>query len=173
MTPEFSRIERLDSIGEGERQVAIAADATEREALARRFGLVAVARLTADLAIRREAGGIAARGRVQAAVTQACAVTGEPLEAIVDEQVALRFVEPAPDENEVELPADALDTIEIEGNAIDLGEAAAETMVLALDPFPRSPHAAAVLKEAGVLGEEEAGPFGALAGLKAKLAGKG
>ena len=66
-----------------------------------------------------------------------------------------------------------IDTIEIEGGAIDLGEAAAETMALALDPFPRSPNAAAALKKAGVISEEEAGPFGALAGLKAKLEGKG
>ena len=39
---------------------------------------------------------------------------------------------------------------------IDLGEAAAETLALALDPFPRSPDADAMLAEAGVIGEDEA-----------------
>ena len=59
-----------------------------------------------------------------------------------------------------------------DGGAIDLGETAAETMALALDPFPRGPGAEAALKAAGVISEEEAGPFGALAGLKDKLAGR-
>ena len=53
---------------------------------------------------------------------------------------------------------------------IDLGEAAAETVALALDPFPRSPRAADVLRDAGVISEEEAKPKGALAGLGALLA---
>ena len=58
----------------------------------------------------------------------------------------------------------------IEDGAIDLGEAAAETLLLALDPYPRAPNADAVLREAGVKpeGEEERepGPFAALAALK-------
>ncbi len=171
--PEFSRVERLDAIGGEERHVVIAADADERAALAARFGLVSVDRLEARFAIRREAAGIAARGHVGAAVVQACSVTGDPLPATVEEPVALRFVAPAAGEDEVELGEDALDTIEITGGGIDLGEAAAETMALALDPFPRSPRAAAVLREAGVLSEEDAAPQGALAGLKAALEKKG
>lgn len=174
MTPEFSRAERIDTIGEGPRTLDIAADATERAALARRFGLIAVDRLDARFTIRREAAGIAATGRVTAAVTQACSVTGEPLPAQVDESVVLRFVHEATgiDGEEVELTDDAIDTIPIEGGAIDLGEAAAETMALALDPFPRGPNAAAKLAEAGVISEDEARPLGALAGLKGLL-GKG
>ena len=91
--------------------------------------------------------------------------------ARVDEAVALRFVEDDAAGEEVELSADALDTMPIEGGGIDLGEAAAETMALALDPFPRSPAAATALREAGVLAEDEAGAFASLAGLKAKLSG--
>jgi uncharacterized protein YutE (UPF0331/DUF86 family) len=56
--------------------------------------------------------------------------------------------------------------------AIDLGEAVAQTMALALDPFPRSTNAEAALREAGVISEEEAGPFGALKGLRDQLAEK-
>ncbi len=170
---EFSRVERLDTIGEEERTVTVTASEVERAALARRFRLVAIDRLDGQFKIRRETGGIAARGQVTAAVVQACAVTGEPVTQAVDEAVALRFVEPtAGGEEEIELAGDALDTIEIEGGGIDLGEAAAETMALALDPFPRSPGAASMLRDAGVLSEEEAGAFGALAGLKARLEGK-
>jgi len=169
MTPEWSRPERLDTIAHDERTVAIEADEGERAAVARRFDLVAIDRLAAELTMRRDGAGILVTGRVTAAVVQACSVTAERLEVAVDEPVLVRFVEPATDEEEVELSADALDTIEIEGGAIDLGEAAAQTMALALDPFPRGPNAGKVLKDAGVIGEDEAKPTGALAGLKALL----
>lgn len=181
MTPEFSRPERIDQIGSAERTVAIVADDAERAALARRFGLLSIERLEGRFAVRAEAGGVLATGIVSAAVTQACVATGEPVPATVDEPVSLRFVEQfGGGEDELELAADALDTLLIEGGAIDLGEAAAETMALALDPFPRSPSANATLAEMGVRSEDEVepeaeagrNPFGALADLKRKLEGE-
>lgn len=167
--PEFSRPERLDAIGAGEREVRVAATDAERMALAARFGVLSVERLEAVLAVRKEAAGIAVRGRVTGAVVQACSVTGVPLDATIDEPVALLFVETLDEQEEIELDAGALDTVEIEGGAVDLGEAAAETMALALDPFPRSPEAEAVLRAAGVVSEDEHRPLGALHGLKAML----
>lgn len=171
MTPEFSRPERIDQIGERERVVEVRAKPEERAALARRFGLLSVERLEAWFAVRREAAGFVARGRVLADVVQACSVTAEPIPAAVDEPVEILF---APESggvaDEVELSADALDVVPLTGDRIDLGEAAAESMALALDPFPRSPAAAAALREAGVLSEEEARPQGKLAGLKDLLA---
>ena len=171
MTPEFSRPVRFDAIGEGLSRIAIEASAAECTALARRFGLVAVDRLEAVFQVRREAAGIRAEGRVTALVTQACSVTDDPLSVAIDEPVDLRFVDSPEGAEEIELDEDALDTMPIEGGAVDLGEAAAETMALALDPFPRGPNAAAALKAAGVVSEDEAemGPF---AGLKAKLEGR-
>lgn len=173
MTPEFSRPERIDAIGERERAVAIEANADERAALAERFGLLAIDRLAAALTLQREAAGIVVRGRVTAAVTQACSVTEDPVPATIDEPLALRFVAMTAGEDEIELDADDCDALPIEGGTIDLGEAAAETMALALDPFPRAPGAAAALRDAGVLSEEEARPKGALAGLRKVLEGKG
>jgi uncharacterized metal-binding protein YceD (DUF177 family) len=171
--PEFSRLERIDTIGEGEREITVSATAEERAALATRFGLKSIERLDGTFRLRRDATGVIARGKVAATLVQACVVTDDPLPVSVDEPVALRFVagdKPASDE--IELSEDALDTMSFDGAAIDLGEAAAETMALALDPFPRGPNAAAVLREAGVISEEEAKPLGALAGLadlRAKL----
>lgn len=170
MTPEFSRPQRLDTIGEREQSLTIEAEAGERAALAARFGLIAVDVLSAELAVRREASGIVVRGRVRGHVRQACVVTDAPIESEIDEPLALRFVDGASSEaEEVELDADQLDTIPIEGGAIDLGEAVAETMALALDPFPRAPGAEAALREAGVLTEEEARPANVFAALKDKL----
>ena len=157
---------RLEAGEPGDRRCAVGA------ALARRFGLVAVARLEASFELRREGSSVVASGRVSAEVTQACSITDEPLPASVDEAVALRFTDEAEAGEEVELSEDALDTMGIENGAIDLGEAAAETMALALDPFPRSANAAAALKAAGVIGEDEVTPFNAFAGLKGKLEGR-
>lgn len=175
MNAEFSRVERLDAIGGEARTVSISADEGERAALAARFGLLAVERLDARFSIRREAAGIAVEGKVEAQVIQACSVTGEPVPATIAEPVRLRYVEPRRDgdpDAEVELGLGDVDTIELEGGGVDLGEAAAETMALALDPFPRAPGAEETLRDAGVISEDEAGPFGALAGLKAKLEGR-
>jgi uncharacterized metal-binding protein YceD (DUF177 family) len=174
MTPEFSRPLRLDAIGEGEKRVPVEADEHERAALAKRFGLIAIDKLAAEFAVRRDAAGVIARGQLSGAVVQACSVTGEPVPARLDEAFDLRFLpEPGARDaggagDEIELSEDECDTVFYTGGAIDLGEAAAETLALALDPFPRSPNADAVLRDAGVLSEDEdpTGPFAALAKLK-------
>jgi uncharacterized metal-binding protein YceD (DUF177 family) len=174
MTPEFSRPQRLDQIGTGESRVAIAAEPEERAALARRFGLKALDRLEAGYTLRRDAAGVIAHGHLSAAAAQACVVTDDPVPAEVEEDFSIRFL-PEPEgqggEEEVELSDDDMDTVFYVGSAIDLGEAAAETLALALDPYPRSPRAAEMLRAAGVVseGEEEVGPFGALAALRDKL----
>jgi uncharacterized metal-binding protein YceD (DUF177 family) len=167
---EFARPQRVDTIGDEPRTIDVEANADERAALARRFNLIGIDRLTGKFMIRRDAAGIVASGRVEAAVTQACTITGDPLPATIDEPVELRFVpEIEAGQDEVELADSDIDVLPYEGDAIDLGEVAAETMALALDPFPRGPNAETVLSEAGVLNEEQAGPFGALAALRDKL----
>lgn len=168
--PEFSRVERLDTLGPSDRAVSIAATEPERAALAQRFGLVSIESLEAAFKVRAEKAGVVAHGTVSASVVQACSVTDEPLPVSVREQIAVRFIEEADiDAEEIELAEDALDTMFYAGGGVDLGEAAAETVALALDPFPRGPNAARVLKAAGVIAEDEvtqAKPTSALAGLR-------
>lgn len=169
--PEFSRPIALDRIGAGETRQAIEAGASERAALAGRFGLVAVDALAAEAALSRDRERVRARGTVTADVVQACVVTGDPVPAHVEEDFDIAFL-PATlssSEEEIELSEGECDTIFYEGGAVDIGEAAAQTMALALDPWPRSPRAEEALREAGVLSEEEAGPFGALKGLRDTL----
>lgn len=171
MTPEFSRPVRIDSVGEKPRAITITAEPDERAALARRFGLVSIERLETDCAVRRENERLFVEGRLRGEVVQSCVASGEPLPASLDIPFSLRFVpeESAEAADEVELSAEDCDTLVYEGGVIDLGEVAAETLALSLDPFPRSPDADAVLKQAGVLEEGEAGPFAALKGLRDKL----
>ena len=82
----------------------------------------------------------------------------------------IQLVRASVDEDEAAIAETVLAQRDRDGTrgAIDLGEVAAETMALALAPFPRGPGADAALKQAGVLSEGEAGPFGALAGLLKK-----
>ncbi|WBH15229.1 YceD family protein [Sphingomonas radiodurans] len=172
MPPEFSRPVRVDTIGTEPKVVTVTADAAERVALARRFGLIAIERLEGRFTLQRSESGVALEGRVIAVATQACSITDEPLDASIDEEARLRFVDDPTEGEEIELDEDAIDVLPIENGAIDLGEAAAETLALSIDPFVRGPNAAAALAAAGVIAEEDAKPLGAFAGLRDKLAGK-
>ena len=170
MSDRFAHQLRLDQIRDGER-LDLVADDGERKAVAKRLGLVSLDRLEAHVTLTRTGQIVRAEGRLVAAVGQSCVVTGDAVAAHVDEPFAILFVpEPAsggPDE-EVELGEGDCDTVFYDGGLIDLGSAIADTLALSLDPYPRSAGADAALKEAGVLTEEQASPFAALAALKGK-----
>jgi Large ribosomal RNA subunit accumulation protein YceD len=171
--PEFSRPLSLAEIGDGAMDKAIDASPEECAALAQRFDLIELTRLTAQFSVRREGAVVFALGRLQAAAAQSCVVTRKAVPVTVEEDFSIRFIEDGPSapDAEIELSADDCDTMFYDGRVVDLGEAAAQTLALALDPFPRSIDAETVLKAAGVKGEGEAGPFGALAALKDRLKG--
>jgi uncharacterized metal-binding protein YceD (DUF177 family) len=170
-TPEFSRTYKADAIGRLAPRLQIAAKQDERDALAKRFGLAALDRLEADYGLAIEDGAITARGRVRAALAQPCVATGVPVPETIDSDFLLRFVvegDDVPEGEELELDANDCDTIGYDGQLIDMGEAVAETMALAMTPYPRAADADAYLKESGVLSEDQAGPFAALLALKDK-----
>lgn len=170
---DFAHRLTLDRIRDGER-IDLTADAAECAAIAARLRLVSLDRLDAHVVVSRNGERIGAKGRLKASLQQACVATGEPVPEHVDEAFDLRFV-PAPEstggDDEVELGAHDLDTLFHDGDAIDLGSAISDTLALSLDPYPRSADADTALREAGVISEEEAGPFAALAALKAKMSG--
>jgi len=169
--PEFSRLIPLSEIGVGAVERQIRANTEELAALAKRFELPSIEKLEAKLAVRRDGEAILVEGGMAASVTQSCVITGDPVAAGIDEPMLIRFVrepEYAPD-SEIELETEDCDSMFHDGKTIDLGEAAAQSLLLALNPFPRGPDAETFMKEAGVKDESEAGPFGALAALKDKL----
>ncbi|MGG5820891.1 YceD family protein [Falsiroseomonas sp. HW251] len=134
MKPEFSRLVRLSA---EPREVTLEATPAECAALARRFGILGVASVSAGLRIVPEPGGSwRARGRLLARVEQACVVTLEPVSQAVDAPLDLRILEegaePADDD------PDSPDEIESQGGQVELGEAVAEQLSLALDPYPRA-----------------------------------
>lgn len=168
---EFPLIVTLADAAHG-RAISVEADADARAAIARRLGLVALDRFTLSAEVRTVAGGLGARGEVSADVVQACAATDLPVPATIAEPFDLRFLRdvdaPASEDEEIEIGSDDLDLLPLEGDRVDLGETAVQTLSLALDPFPRHPDADRILAEKGVLSEEAAGPFAALAKLRGK-----
>lgn len=171
----FAHRLQIDQIRDGDR-IDIAAEDEELRAVCHRLGLLKLDRLEAHAILSRDGAKVRATGRLKASLDQACVATGEPVPAHVDEPFDLVFVpEPkaAGADEAIELGEGDLDTIFHDGGAIDLGGAIADTLALSLDPYPRSAGADAALKEAGVLTEEEASPFAALAALKSKLGGDG
>lgn len=164
-TPEFSR--PVDERQVTAKPISIEATAEERKGLARRFGIVAVNQLQATVTLDRVGEALAARGRLTAAIVQSCAVSSEDLPVRIDEPLALRFVPAAqPEAEEIELEAEELDEIPFEGHTFDLGEAVAQSLALAIDPYATGPEAERVRKEAGLSDEAASGPFAALAALK-------
>jgi uncharacterized metal-binding protein YceD (DUF177 family) len=151
--------------------VIIEASEDERAALAARFGLGAIESLVATIALESRPRAIRATGRLAARVMQPCAVSGEDFPVTIDEPVDLRFVEEnqhAATEEEIELEADDCDEIAFSGEMFDLGEAVAQTLGLAIDPYAEGPDADAARAAAGIVKEgEQLGPLAdLLAGLK-------
>lgn len=167
MRDDFAHRLPLDRIRDGER-VELTADETERQAIAERLGLQSLERLEAHVKLARDAAKIRAQGRLRASLEQSCIATGEPVAEHIDEPFEIIFLpEPGgePVEDEIELASEDCDVVFYEGGAIDLGTAIADTLALAVDPYPRSAGADVALRDAGVISEAEAGPFAGLAKL--------
>jgi uncharacterized metal-binding protein YceD (DUF177 family) len=166
---EFSRNYGLRTLPAAPQHL-IASEA-ECTALAKRFDLVAVKALEATVALTPDGPNVRAAGRIKAEIVQSCAVSGEDIEVAIDEPVELRFVPPltglAPD-TELELEESDLDDIELDGEQFDLGEAIAQSLGLAIDPYLTGPQAEEARRKAGLVSEGEAGPFAALKGLLKK-----
>lgn len=154
--------------------VVIEATEAERAALAARFGLGAIHALRAEVALDAKPLAIRATGRLKAEIMQPCAISAEDFPVTIDEPVNLRFVEdsgrPMKEDEalEIELEADDCDEIAFTGEMFDLGEAVAQTLGLAIDPYAEGPNADAARQAAGIVAEgEHDGPMAALlAGLK-------
>lgn len=145
VAPEFSRPYSLSELPPEAVSVDIEAKDREREALARRFGIEAIGRLTARLALTRDAAAkqVTVRGSFEAEVTQTCVVTLEPFDSVVAERFVARFVRDAAAARATDVFIDLTEEDEppepIPGDGIDLGEVVAQYLALVIDPYPRRP----------------------------------
>lgn len=149
---EFSRTIPVDRLRRGVVSEHIEANEHERQALAERFELEAIGRLTAD--VRLEAlpnGMVRVSGRLEAAVVQTCVVSLESVPADVSESFSALFAPPemiGDEDGDLDIDFEALAEQEddlpepIVNHRIDIGELTAQHLSLALDPYPRAPDAA-------------------------------
>lgn len=126
--------------------VTVEADETQRQALAAEHDLLSVEAFAADLLVSPwKKDGVRVSGRVNARITQACVVTLEPVETVIDEDVSALFVPEGSrlarrevEGGEMVLDAEGPDLPEpFHGDTVDVGALAEEIYALAIDPYPR------------------------------------
>ncbi|MFL0357545.1 YceD family protein [Erythrobacter sp. GH1-10] len=164
--PELSRLIKLRPLpGDA---VIVEADEAERAALAGRFDIPAVNSLRAEIELDDAGKAIRASGHLDAEIVQACAICAEDFPVTISEPIDLRFVPEGSlsaavsEDEEIELEADDCDEIEYSGDSFDLGEAVAQTLGLAIDPYAEGPNADAARKAAGIVEEgQQDGPLAA------------
>lgn len=161
MSAEFSHRLALANVTAAGQTLRLEASPEERLALATRFDLLTLDTFSAELRLTPGLEGVVhVTGMLKAGLTQACGITLVPVRQSVAEAVAWRFLpegmEPSDDEDEP-------DDIESEQGVADLGEALAQQLSLALDPYPRATGAEmpVELSDAGAHG-----PFAKLLTLK-------
>lgn len=176
---EFSRRIVVARVPEEGLAQTIEANAQERAALAERFDLVSLDRLTAAVRVDPVRGTQLWRltGALEASVVQRCVVTLEPIPAQLHDEfdelyAPLSHVE-ALEKEASESEDDAFAEIPepLDHGGIDVGEVVAQYLSLALDPAPRKEGAMEIsFVDAADEGEapklEKENPFAALKKLK-------
>jgi uncharacterized metal-binding protein YceD (DUF177 family) len=147
---EFARSLVIEPWPDAGIAVKFSADPRERRALARRFGLLELRSLGVEGRVDRgdDRQELQFQGWLEAEVVQACVVTLEPVPATIRQPVERRYRRAEPDAgrgtaspHQVWVVDEDEDEVEVDivtGRTIDLGEAMAEELALALDPYPRA-----------------------------------
>lgn len=172
-TPEFSRPLTADRLPAAGVQENLTAKPAERAALAKRFDLLDLPALTAQLTVKPQLSGtIAVAGTIHADVVQSCIVTLEPVAAHLDIAVDMMFVpgeEPGVGHEASESDMDASESeVDYFANGkIDIGEMVAQYLGVNLDAYPRKSDAALPALGIGAgdseTGNERTNPFARLA----------
>jgi uncharacterized metal-binding protein YceD (DUF177 family) len=140
--PEFSRLVRIDRIGPQPFRQRIEATSDERERLSQRFDLLSLDRLTATVDLYRRSGEtIRLEASFEAQFVQSCVVTLEPVAGVISDRFFLVYGPPEAEPPEIPSDGDEAAFEPLVGDAIDIGEAVAQELSLALPPFPRDPAA--------------------------------
>ena len=167
----WSRPVRRDDVPETGLHFDLVADEATRAAVAGVAGVAgvrALPRLAASFDVVRQGTGLKVTGEVAATVEQTCVVTLEPMTSEVREPIDLAFVLPRAGEpsdvaaDEIDPSAEDEPEILVDGT-VDLGVAATEFLLLAIDPYPRKPGAEF---EPPKTADPAGNPFAALEALK-------
>ena len=178
-SPEFSHPISASRLSFKPATYRLVANERERAALAKRFALISLDRFEATVTLKREPGdAIRFDAAIEADLVQACIVTTDPVPDHITDVFTLIY---RADIDEATADQMALDNPEDEiiepliGDSIDIGEAVAQQLSVAMDPYPRSVGAESSIAsaQADPIEDDEAGapmarrnPFDALAVLK-------
>lgn len=169
---EFSRMIATDKVAARPLREQVSATEPECAQLAQRLGLLEIRRFEAEVTLRRILPGqvIKVNGHIRAAVVQACVISLEPVCATVESDFEAFFEETTdkkrnfPDDEEQDT-----DIVEpVENGQVNIGELAAQSLSLALDPYPRAKNTALPPVDADkqALFEVKESPFAALSALR-------
>ncbi|MFN3934313.1 YceD family protein [Parvibaculum sp.] len=178
--PEFSLRVLASEVPPAGKELRFIADDETRRRLAERLGIVELKRLTGVASLRPyRKEGLTLDCRFEADLVQSCVVTLEPVDEHVEEEFRQRYLPAhlldlpsakAPEnQREIAVDIEADDAPEaMVAGGVDVGEAVAERLALAIDPYPRKPGAsfdtpAEALDDAS---ETRPNPFAALEKLK-------
>ena len=182
-TPPLQRVHAVRELaGLAGRKLRFSATEAERGRIVADFDLLSLDRF--DIAYEIAAlgkDGWSLRGRIDAALAQACVVSLAPAPSVVKAPFERVFSPGAVNpfdvsDAEVDVDLDEDDPPEPLGDAIDVAAAALETLALSLDPYPRAAGvafagASARPRDAAPIEETAPKPFASLAALKKTLEG--
>jgi uncharacterized metal-binding protein YceD (DUF177 family) len=161
VAPEFSRLVALAQLSTRPYRQRIEATAEERAKLSRRLDLLSLNRLVAEVELRRQSSKvILLEAEFAAEFEQCCAVTLEPVRGAVSDRFSLVYGPAPEEEQEIALSTEEPAFEPLHGNSIDIGEAVAQELSLALPIYPRDPEAKI---DQAAISEPLEGPFTTLA----------
>ena len=183
--PEFRRLVSAHEVPPKGVSIPFEADEAECAALARRFAIPGISRLSGVARLRPwRKTGLTLECAYEAALARECVVTLEPMTEEISEEFTLHYLPDeqierdarfsGAEEKEILIDPEAVEPPEpfLNGDRVDYGEAVAEQLSLAMEPYPRKPGAAfegpaeeAPPEEADA-GEERENPFAILEKLK-------
>lgn len=141
---EFSRIISVNDVIVGDPlKKVIGAKKEECEALAKRYGILAVTSLKASLKVEKiKASDVyKVSGHFNAGVEQECVVSLAPVPDSLSGNIEAYFTDqkqPSTIVQETEMPDESEDPEFAENGEIDLGELVAQMIALELNPYPRA-----------------------------------
>lgn len=178
---EFSVIVATGDVPPAGIELSFEADEKACKRLARRYGILEVVRLAGTARVRPyRKEGLTLECHFEAELVQNCVVTLDPVKQSVDEEFTQRYLPEhligpqttVPDsDREVTIDIEAEDSPEpMSAGKIDVGEAVAERLALAIDPYPRKTgvnyDAPSPSEEGGDASESKPNPFAVLEKLK-------
>lgn len=183
--PEFRRLVAAHEVSPKGTSIPFEADKAECAALARRFGIPGISRLSGVARLRPwRKTGLTLDCAYEAELARECVVTLEPITEEISEEFTQHYLPDeqierdarfsGADEKEILIDPEVVEPPEpfLDGDRVDYGEAVAEQLSLAMEPYPRKPGATfegpveEAPQEEADAGEERENPFAILEKLK-------